>query len=84
MKQAGFFNVEERLVQLNGFGDQLEAFSWTMDFEVFSPDLRTASAYTECWLSAYVEPDPGCNAGRRSRAAQYQWREGRYLGRTYP
>ncbi|GLQ64135.1 hypothetical protein GCM10007867_29810 [Gluconobacter cerinus] len=27
MKQAGFFDVEERLARLSGLGDQLEAFS---------------------------------------------------------
>ncbi|MEW9275199.1 hypothetical protein AB2L56_15310 [Gluconobacter oxydans] len=34
MKQAGFFDVEERLARLSGLGDQLEAFSRTVDFEV--------------------------------------------------
>ncbi|NHO43028.1 hypothetical protein GOB83_12710 [Acetobacter fabarum] len=33
MKQAGFFDVEERLARLSGHGDQLEAFSRTVDFE---------------------------------------------------
>jgi len=32
MKQAGFFDVEERLARLSGLGDQLEAFSRTVDF----------------------------------------------------
>ena len=39
MKQPGFFDVEERLARLSGLGDQLEAFSRTVDFEVFRPDL---------------------------------------------
>jgi hypothetical protein len=39
MKQPGFFGVEERLARLSGLGDQLEAFSRTVDFEVFRPDL---------------------------------------------
>ncbi|NVN03966.1 hypothetical protein HW517_15985 [Asaia spathodeae] len=30
MKQAGFFDVEERLARLSGLGDQLEAFSRTV------------------------------------------------------
>jgi len=47
MKQAGFFDVEERLVRLSGLGDQLEAFSWTVDFEAFRPDLEKALAYSD-------------------------------------
>lgn len=39
MNQAGFFDVEERLARLSGLGDQLEAFSQTVGFEVFRPDL---------------------------------------------
>ena len=42
MKQSGFFDVEERLARLSGLGDQLEAFSRTVDFEVFRPDLEKA------------------------------------------
>ena len=40
MKQPGFFDVEERLARLSGLGDQLEAFSRTVNFEVFRPDLE--------------------------------------------
>jgi hypothetical protein len=47
MKQAGFFDVEERLARLSGLGDQLEAFSRTVDFEVFRPDLDKALAYSD-------------------------------------
>ena len=47
MKQAGFFDVEERLARLSGRGDQLEAFSRTVDFEVFRPDLEQALAYSD-------------------------------------
>lgn len=47
MKQAGFFDVEERLARLSGLGDQLEAFSRTVDFEVFRPDLEKALAYSD-------------------------------------
>ncbi|MBS1039225.1 IS5/IS1182 family transposase, partial [Gluconobacter cerinus] len=46
MKQAGFFDVEERLARLSGLGDQLEAFSRTVDFEAFRPDLEQALAYS--------------------------------------
>ena len=47
MKQAGFFDVEERLARLSGLGDQLEAFSQTVDFEVFRPDLEQALACSD-------------------------------------
>ncbi|MCG4258487.1 IS5 family transposase [Acetobacter senegalensis] len=47
MKQPGFFDVEERLARLSGLGDQLEAFSRTVDFEVFRPDLDQAPAYSD-------------------------------------
>nr|WP_249201644.1 IS5 family transposase [Gluconobacter sphaericus] len=47
MKQPGFFDVEERLARLSGLGDQLEAFSRTVDFEVFRPDLEQALAYSD-------------------------------------
>ncbi|OAG75712.1 Transposase [Acetobacter malorum] len=57
LKQAGFFDVEERLAQLSGLGDQLEAFSQTMGFKVSRPNLPTAQAYVECLLSAYVVQD---------------------------
>jgi len=40
MKQAGFFDVDERLARLSGLGDQLEVFSQIVDFEVFRPDLE--------------------------------------------
>jgi len=46
MKQAGFFDVEERLARLSGLGDQLEAFSRTVDFDAFRPDLEKALAYS--------------------------------------
>ena len=47
MKQPGFFDVEERLARLSGLGDQLEAFSRIVDFEVFRPDLEKALAYSD-------------------------------------
>ena len=47
MKQPGFFDVEERLARLSGLGDQLEAFSRTVNFEAFRPDLDTALAYAD-------------------------------------
>ncbi|KXV42318.1 hypothetical protein AD941_01240, partial [Gluconobacter albidus] len=47
MKQAGFFDVEERIARLSVLDDQLEAFSRTVDFEVFRPDLEKALAYSD-------------------------------------
>ncbi len=47
MKQPGLFDVEERLARLSGLGDQLEAFSRTVDFEAFRPDLDKALAYAD-------------------------------------
>ena len=47
MKQSGFFDVEERLARLSGLDDQLEAFSRTVDFKVFRPDLEQALAYSD-------------------------------------
>ena len=47
MKRSGFFAVAEWLARLSGLGDQLEAFSQTVDFEVFRPDLNRAQAYSD-------------------------------------
>ncbi|GAC89058.1 transposase [Gluconobacter thailandicus F149-1 = NBRC 100600] len=47
MKQPGFFDVEERLARLSGLGDQLEAFSRTVYFEVFRPDLEMSLTYSD-------------------------------------
>ena len=47
MKQPGFFDVEERPARLSGLGDQLEAFSRTVDFEVFRSGLDQALAYSD-------------------------------------
>ena len=47
MKQSGFFDVEDRLARLSGLGDQLEAFSRTVDFEVFRRDLDQALSYSD-------------------------------------
>lgn len=45
LEQLGFLDVEEHLARLSGLGDQLEAFSRTMDFEAFRPDLDRTLAY---------------------------------------
>ena len=42
-----FLMLKQRLPQLSGLGDQLEAFSRTVDFEVFRPDLDKTLAYSD-------------------------------------
>ncbi|GLQ63907.1 hypothetical protein GCM10007867_27530 [Gluconobacter cerinus] len=44
---AGVLWCDERLARLSGLGDQLEAFSPTVDFEAFRPDLEKALAYSD-------------------------------------
>ena len=39
-RQAGFFDVDERLQRLSDLGDQLEAYAATVDFEIWTP-LKT-------------------------------------------
>lgn len=47
MKQSGLFDVGERLARLSGVGNQFEAFSRIVDFEVFRPDLDKVLAYSD-------------------------------------
>ena len=47
VKQAGFFDVEERLNRLSDLGDQLEAYAAAVDFEIFRADLDNALAYSD-------------------------------------
>lgn len=42
----GFFDIDERFQRLSGLGDQLEAFKWAVDFEIFRPALVSALGYT--------------------------------------
>jgi IS5 family transposase len=44
-RQAGFFDIDERLQRLSALGDQLEAYGRTVNFELFRPDLEAALAY---------------------------------------
>ncbi len=44
-RQPGLFDVDERLRRLSDIGDQLEAFSAVVDFEIFRPELDAALAY---------------------------------------
>lgn len=47
MEQSGFFDVEERLSRLIGLGGRLGAFSRTVDFEVFRPNLNRILAHPD-------------------------------------
>jgi len=47
VSQPGFFDVEDRLKRLSHLGDQLEAFSAAVDFEIFRPTLEEALAYSD-------------------------------------
>ena len=44
-KQPGLFDVDERLKRLSDIGDQLEAFSAVVEFEMFRPELEAALRY---------------------------------------
>jgi transposase, IS5 family len=46
-RQAGFFDIDERLKRLSDLGDQLEAFAGAVDFEVFRADLVKALSYSD-------------------------------------
>jgi IS5 family transposase len=46
-KQPGLFDVDERLRRLSDIGDQLEAFTAVVDFEMFRPDLVAALNYSD-------------------------------------
>ena len=46
-REAGFFDVDERLRRLSSLGDQLEAYAEAVDFELFLPELETALAYAD-------------------------------------
>ena len=45
-RQAGFFDVDDRLKRLSDLGDQLEAFEAAVEFEAFRPELNAALTYT--------------------------------------
>jgi len=46
-KQAGFFDVDDRLKRLSDLGDQLEAYAAAVDFEIFRADLEKTLAYSD-------------------------------------
>lgn len=47
MNPFGFFDVESRLARLSVLGDQLEAFSRGVDFEMFRSNLDKALLYSD-------------------------------------
>ncbi|WP_212376792.1 IS5 family transposase [Acetobacter persici] len=58
MKQPGFFDFKERLARLSELGDQFEAFSRTVDFEAFRPDLDKVQAYADGGKGGRPQFDP--------------------------
>src|ERR1700720_4000246 len=46
-RQAGFFDVDDRLKRLSDLGDQLEAFEDAVEFEAFRPELNAALTYSD-------------------------------------
>jgi transposase, IS5 family len=46
-RQPGLFDVDDRLRRLSDIGDQLEAFSAVVDFEMFRPELGPALNYSD-------------------------------------
>src|SRR4029077_12507305 len=46
-RQAGFFDVDDRLKRLSDLGDQLEAFAAAVEFEAFRPELNAALTYSD-------------------------------------
>src|SRR5438105_2114416 len=46
-RQAGFFDVDDRLQRLSDLGDQLEAFEAAVEFEAFRPELNAALTYSD-------------------------------------
>jgi transposase, IS5 family len=45
-RQSGLFDVDDRLRRLSDIGDQLEAFSEVVDFEMFRPELDRVLNYS--------------------------------------
>src|SRR2546430_8271059 len=46
-RQAGFFDVDDRLKRLSDLGDQLEAFEAAVEFEAFRRELNAALTYSD-------------------------------------
>ncbi|MEM9062077.1 MAG: IS5 family transposase [Pseudomonadota bacterium] len=47
VRQAGFFDIDNRLKRLSDLGDQLEAYAAGVDFEMFRADLDNSLAYSD-------------------------------------
>ena len=47
VRSPGLFDVDARLRRLSDIGDQLEAYTGAVDFEMFRPDLEGALAYSD-------------------------------------
>ncbi len=58
MDQPGFFDIDDRLARLSGLGDQLEAFSRAVDFELFRPELEKALSYSAGSKGGHPPFDP--------------------------
>ncbi len=62
--QAGFFDFDERMVDLSAHGDPLERIAAVVDFEVFRADLNKALGRAEgakgakrgVWQGQFVMP----------------------------
>ena len=46
-RQAGFFDVDDRLKRLSDLGDQLEAFEAAVEFGAFRSELNAALTYSD-------------------------------------
>src|SRR6202043_348328 len=58
-RQAGFFDVDDRLKRLSDLGDQLEAFEAAVEFEAFRPELNAALTYSDGTQGGGPPFDPG-------------------------
>lgn len=57
-KQAGFFDIDDRLKRLSDIGNQLEAYTEAVDFEVFRADLDAALNYRDGAKGGRLAHDP--------------------------
>lgn len=57
-RQPGLFDMEERLRRLSDIGDQLEAFTAVVDFQMFRPDLAAALGYGDGSKGGRLPLDP--------------------------
>ncbi len=76
--QAGFFDFDERLVDLSSHGDPLERIAGVVDFELFRADLNAALGRSERREGRPGRPplDPVVRPARSNR-----WRSGPHCPR---